>query len=99
LTQLTNVAAISGPIRLGGNGMSISSISNFNSLTANPLSTGSDPTIIFNNDPSFLEQNGESLAVDPASTQVIIGSANDYRHVLDNPEGLSGFAGVGPATA
>src|SRR5207245_6047809 len=36
--------------------------------------------IVFNLDPSSLEQNEESLAVNPTDAQVVLGAENDYRN-------------------
>jgi hypothetical protein len=58
--------------------------------TVAPQSSGSGTNLIFNLDPSSLEQNEESVAVNPANPNVVIEGTNDYRHRLD-----AAFKGVG----
>jgi len=47
--------------------------------------------IVFNLDPSSLEQNEESLAVNPADTQVVLGGTNDYRNAFTAGVIATGF--------
>ncbi len=47
--------------------------------------------IVFNLDPSLLEQNEESLAVNPTDSRVVLGGTNDYRNAFTAGVIATGF--------